>query len=301
MEQQYDIVFIGHYTKDTIVSHTGTRLVHGGAFNYGAQMAARLGFKVGAVTRLAKEDKAVVDTLEDLGVSTYVTYTEQSTCLRLEYPTTNLDERILTVTSTATPITARDVAGISSRCFAIGPSIRGEVPEEVLDALRQTGAPIALDVQGYLRINQGGTLVYTDWPDKEGILRKIDVLKTDAVEAHMLTGTKDIYKAAQILANLGPKEIVLTHRDGVLVLADGQIYEAGFYPKQLVGRSGRGDTCISSYMVGRLTMAPQEATEWAAAVTSLKMEAEGPFRGTIDDVQKLLKEKYADTKDGLRR
>jgi hypothetical protein len=31
----YDIAFIGHYTKDTIVSASGTRVVDGGAFNYG--------------------------------------------------------------------------------------------------------------------------------------------------------------------------------------------------------------------------------------------------------------------------
>jgi len=32
----YDIAFIGHYTKDTIVTASGTKIVVGGAFNYGA-------------------------------------------------------------------------------------------------------------------------------------------------------------------------------------------------------------------------------------------------------------------------
>ena len=39
----YDIAFIGHYTKDTIVSSTGIRVVDGGAFNYGANVAAKMG------------------------------------------------------------------------------------------------------------------------------------------------------------------------------------------------------------------------------------------------------------------
>lgn len=68
MKTQYDVALIGHYTKDTIVSSSGTRLVNGGAFNYGAHVAARMGLKVAAVTRLAKEDRAVVDELEELGV-----------------------------------------------------------------------------------------------------------------------------------------------------------------------------------------------------------------------------------------
>ena len=39
----YDIAFLGHYTKDTIVSAEGTRVVDGGAFNYGSHAAARMG------------------------------------------------------------------------------------------------------------------------------------------------------------------------------------------------------------------------------------------------------------------
>ena len=57
----YDIAFIGHYTKDTIVSSSGIRIVDGGAFNYGANIAARMGLKVAAVTNLAKEDFRVVE------------------------------------------------------------------------------------------------------------------------------------------------------------------------------------------------------------------------------------------------
>jgi hypothetical protein len=33
-----------------------------------------------------------------------------------------------------------------------------------------------------------------------------------------------------MLADLGPREIVLTHRKGLLVYANGQYYEEGFFP-----------------------------------------------------------------------
>jgi hypothetical protein len=42
-QQGFDIVFLGNYTKDTIVSAAGTRVVDGGAFNYGAHVAAVMG------------------------------------------------------------------------------------------------------------------------------------------------------------------------------------------------------------------------------------------------------------------
>ena len=44
----YDIVIFGNYTKDTIVSKTGTRYVDGGGFNYGAHAAANSGKSVAA-------------------------------------------------------------------------------------------------------------------------------------------------------------------------------------------------------------------------------------------------------------
>jgi sugar/nucleoside kinase (ribokinase family) len=91
---------------------------------------------------------------------------------------------------------------------------------------------------------------------------------------------------------MGPAEVILTHRDGLLVLAGGQVYEAGFHPAALVGRSGRGDTCLAAYVARRLSADPAEATIWAAALTSLKMEAEGPFRRGVGEVEALIRERY---------
>ena len=39
----YDVVCIGNYTKDTIISPSGTRYVDGGGSRYAAHAAARLG------------------------------------------------------------------------------------------------------------------------------------------------------------------------------------------------------------------------------------------------------------------
>jgi sugar/nucleoside kinase (ribokinase family) len=91
---------------------------------------------------------------------------------------------------------------------------------------------------------------------------------------------------------MGPSEIVLTHRDGLLVYAEDHFHAAGFFPEKLIGRSGRGDTCVAAYVSRRLTASPAEATVWAAAVTSLKMEAEGPFRRDVQEAQDLIRRRY---------
>ena len=288
----YDIAFMGHYTKDTIVSSTGTRVVDGGAFNYGSNVAVRMGLKVTAITRLAKEDFHVVEKLKGLGVDVFAHISPQSTCLRLEYPTSNVDERVIYVTSSAGPFTTAEVEKIQAKAIVIGASMRDEVSLEVIEELAKKKTILAADVQSFIRINDNGKLVPKEWLERDSVLARLDILKTDAVEAGLLFGKCDLYTAAKKMHDLGPREVVITHRDGLLVYADGNFYEEKFLPKEIIGRSGRGDTCIASYTAKRLSASPQEATVWAAAVTSLKMEAEGPFQQTIEEVNNLIQNKY---------
>lgn len=293
-DSRFDFASIGAYTKDTIVSAAGTRHVNGGGYSYAAHAALLSGLKVAAVTRLAREDLGSTDLLRSSGVQVIVHESPTSTLMRLEYPTANVDERILSVAAVAEPFGVQHVRGIDARALLITASIRGEVPLEVVQELRKRDALLALDVQGFVRIvGEGGRLQYAQWPEMRAVLGLIDILKTDAVEAEFLTGEKDIHAAARKLQSYGPKEIVLTHKDGLLVLAQGREHAAGFHPRELRGRSGRGDTCVGSYTARRLSGDPAEATRWAAALTSLKLEAEGPILRTREDVEALLRARYA--------
>src|SRR5512138_3482451 len=137
MMKNYDVLYIGNYTKDTIISPAGTKYVDGGAINYAAHAAVRLGLKVAVVTRLAEADKRVVDKFEQSGIDCYVTYTAQSTLMKLEYPTTNPDIRNLSVTGVAGSIIAGDVEDISTKAAVIGSSLRGEVGADVIEALKK--------------------------------------------------------------------------------------------------------------------------------------------------------------------
>ncbi len=290
---QYDIAFLGQYTKDTIVTKDGSHVVNGGAYFYGSAAAASMGLRVAALTRLAPEDFSSFRLLLERGVLVKAISTQKSTCLQLLYPSANPDERILSVTSVAEPFEPADVESISAPVWSIGASIRGEVSLTVLKAIKAKGARVGLDAQGFVRVVRDGQLAYdTEWPEKAEVLRHVDVFKADVVEAEILTGTRDLHEAARILARYGVPEFVLTHGDGVVVYAEGSFVEAPFRPKSLVGRSGRGDTCLASYLAARISMDPEKATFWSAALTSLKMEALGPFSGTREDVESALRERY---------
>jgi sugar/nucleoside kinase (ribokinase family) len=151
---------------------------------------------------------------------------------------------------------------------------------------------VAADMQGFVRVLRGIELRYEPWDGMESTLALVDVVKSDAVEAEFLTGETDIHKAAKFYAEMGPQEIVLTHKDGLLIYADRKFYEMSFYPVRLDGRSGRGDTCLGTYVAMRLSKSPRQAGIWAAAVTSLKMEDPGPFNRSISDVEALIHDKY---------
>lgn len=292
--KSYDVVYAGNYTKDTIITPDGVHHLDGGGMKYAAYAGRMLGINPAVVTRLAREDDHVVRALYADGIDCYPAYSPASTVLTLEYKTHNVDQREIRIESTAGTISAEHIEGLETRAVAVSPSLRGEVEPEFFEILRQRAEILlAVDVQGFVRVLRGGSLYYEPWDEMERLLPNIDILKSDAVEAHHLTGETDIEKGAVAFANLGAKEIVLTHSQGVLIHAEGRSHHYAFHSQSQFGRSGRGDTCLGSYVAKRLSLPPEEAGKWAAAVTSLKVEKPGPFDRSISDVEAFIQRYYS--------
>jgi sugar/nucleoside kinase (ribokinase family) len=152
---------------------------------------------------------------------------------------------------------------------------------------------ISIDAQGFIRIRRPDhRLEHVTWPEQGNVLELVNILKADIVEAEALTGETDMERAARALANQGPREVIITHRDGIFLLADGKVLGAEFHAASLLGRSGRGDTCVGSYVAARLEHPPEESLIWSAATTSLKMEAPGPIRRSYKEIVDLVEEHY---------
>ena len=117
--------------------------------------------------------------------------------------------------------------------------------------------PVALDIQGFVRVRDGNDLVFRQWEQMAEGLKHVTYLKVDRAEAELLTGETNLSKAAKKLSAHGPREIILTQSSGVTVFADGKIYSAPFTPRSLAGRTGRGDTCFSAYLGKRLSASPE--------------------------------------------
>ncbi len=153
-----------------------------------------------------------------------------------------------------------------------------------------TWGGIGLDVQGFIRVREGNALVFRPWENMAEALSCVTYLKADRAEAESLTGESSLREAARALASYGPREVVLTQSSGVTVYdaAHDAFHTAPFTSRSLAGRTGRGDTCFATYIGKRLTQPPAEATRWAAAVTSLKQEQPGPWRGPETAVTAML-------------
>ncbi|MDI6772918.1 MAG: PfkB family carbohydrate kinase, partial [bacterium] len=182
---------------------------------------------------------------------------------------------------------AGEIPRLGARVTIITPLMAGEVTRDLVGELVARG-PVGLDVQGFVRVRQGDALVTVDWPGKASDLADVAFLKADDAEAEVLTGQANLRKAAEALSALGPREVVLTHAGGILVRAEGRFVEAAFTPRVVRGRTGRGDTCFATYVASRLDSSPEEACRLAAAVTSLKMEHPGPYRGSREEAEGML-------------
>ena len=118
------------------------------------------------------------------------------------------------------------------------------------------------------------------------------MLKVDHAEAEALTKTKDIEIAAKRLLKMGPKEVLLSHEEGLSVYTNNGSYFYAWKYTQLAGRTGRGDTAFIAYVSSRINKSPKDALKFAVALTSLKLEKPGPFILPIDLVEDLIKKGF---------
>ena len=285
----YDVCLYGHFAVDKITTVDGkTTPAHGGAVYYGGLNLARQGFRVAVVTRLHKDDFWRLDEIRDEGIEVFATEAPESAGMENIFLSEDRDKRICKSLGFAGPFTVEELPEIDAKLQLVIPICAGEVDLPTLKVIAQRG-PVGLDVQGFVRFAEDGDIVFRDWPEKADGLQYVHYLKADDTEAEVLTGHTDLREAARVLAALGPKEILLTHKNGVLVYAEGEFFTGDFTPNKVMGRTGRGDTCFTTYCARRLSMGPAEACAYAAAVTSLKMEAPGPFTGTAQDVETFLR------------
>ena len=280
---KYDIVIIGHVTSD-ILAYKGevSGFVGGGAY-FSAFVAKQSNVKFCVVTKMAKKDFGLLDGLKKEGIEVTAIPSPKTTSIENVFETDDVDRRKIRLLSQAGPFNPEDIPEGEVKIYDLAGVFVGEIPDSLIVHLSQKGK-IGLDMQAKLRWSEAGVFAFKDWPEKEKYIPLVTYLKADSLESEVATGTPDREKAAKILHRLGAREVMITHSSEVILYDGERMFRAPFSPSNLPGRTGRGDTCFSSYISWRLTHGIEESLRFAAALTSIKMEKPGPFLGTLQDV-----------------
>lgn len=293
-QKQYDTFILGQISLDINIDYGGNTVKEfGGAVVHSGYSAASLGHKVGVLTKNNTKDVDAKTIFErSKGIDVYVIDCEKGTSIQNKYLSADMEKRVCTALSQVESYKIDEFPkDISSEIYHIAGLMNGDIPVEFIPFLSKK-AKLAIDVQGILRCNDNGNMHFLPWKEQEEYLPMITYLKTDAAEAEIMTGLTDRYKAAELLHSWGAKEVMITHNSEVLVYDGTNHYAVPLKPRNLTGRTGRGDTCFSAYITERINNDIQTALTMAAATVSLKMETPGPFLGDRSDVEKYIAEFY---------
>jgi len=276
------ITFIGDISKDFNVIRGQTREEPGGGVFHNSMTAAALGARVVAMTTCADEDRRLTDSMAAKGVKVMFCKSGKSTTtIENVYPDENPDSRTSRLINGATPFRLDDFDDVDGGIVHVNPLWYPLFSTSILVELRKRADILCADAQGFLRnVSPDGRMFLKVPADVRDSFELLDVLKVDIKEAGALTGVEDIHDAACKVLALGPRVVLLTHAAGVCVYDGVQYCDQPFRPYPMEGRTGRGDTCSAAFLHAMSKGMPlPEAVEFAAGITSRKLQYPGPYRG----------------------
>ena len=287
-----DICCIGHITLDKIVTPRNTTYMPGGTSYYFSHGISHLEDTkhYQLVTALAPSEFKAVEDIRAKGIKVTVIPSHRTVYVENTYGE-NQDNRSQRVLAKADPFTVEQLENINAHIFHLGSLLADDFSLDVVKYLSTKGI-LAVDAQGYLREVRGEKVYPIDWTDKVEALKYIDILKVNEHEMEVLTGQTDIKQAALQLAEWGVKEVLITLGSlGSIIYAEGTFHKIPAYPpKDIVDATGCGDTYATGYLYMRNKGASyEEAGCFAAAMSTLKLEASGPFSKTEEDVWNIIR------------
>lgn len=281
----YDILFIGHINRDTVVPFGGTAFTEEcSPVTFAAAAASCLKKRIAAATRIQEGEAYLLEPLKAAGVRLF-TRPGQTTEGHIVFPTANVDQRQIFRIKPGEPFAVDEMPPIEPClvhlcCF----DAHGFLPG-LMRGLKRRGFRLSVDMMSVMLQADGtGAARLRDVPEKKEILGLADFVKLDVAEGKVLTGADALQKQADILEGWGSSETILTCSEGVLAQRSGTSFFARFTNRRTQGRMGRGDTCMGAYLAYRLDHSLEDSLGFAAALTSIKLESPGPFKGAFDEV-----------------
>ena len=286
----HDLCCVGHITLDKVVTPKNTVHMPGGTSFYFSHAIRNLkDINYTLVTAIAESEMAVANDLQSKGIDVKVMPSKHSVYFENIYGE-NQDNRTQRVLAKADPFTVDYLEDIDARIYHLGSLLADDFSLDVIRFLSQKGL-VSVDSQGYLREVREQNVYAVDWTEKKEALQYIHFLKANEHEMEVLTGYDDVAMAAKQLYDWGVKEVLITLGSMGSVTYDGTTFHKipAYKPKEVVDATGCGDTYMTGYLYKRAKGAGiEEAGRFAAAMSTLKIECLGPFKGTKEDIEHCL-------------
>lgn len=286
-----DICCIGHITKDKIVTPHRVVYMAGGTSFYFAYAINQLPNDVSfsLVTSMDPTETEPAEKMRQAGIDVTLN-TSRNTVFFENIYGENQNERKQRVLAKADPFTIEQLEHVDAKVYHLGSLLSDDFSNEVVEYLAKKGK-VSIDVQGYLREVRDEKVYPIDWKDKLKVLKNTYYLKVNEIEMETITGLKDAHEAAKLLHSWGVTEVIITlGSEGSLIYVDDTFYEIPAYaPHEVVDATGCGDTYSAGYLYQRtLGATPTEAGKFAAAMCTIKLEHNGPFNRSIDDIHEII-------------
>ena len=283
---QFDILFVGYLGTYTVSPFQGTPFVQtGGPVFYSPLAASCLGKRIGMIVGVSENEAPLLELLGGAGIHIFALHRETPR-YRAVFSTPDMDDRRVFLERGAEHFDIADIPPVDPCVVHLAGWHIREFTLEFMEGLKARGFRVSVDMQAFTyRVHpETGEMYLADVPEKRKIVELADVVKLDAMEAKVLTGAEALQDQADVLGGWGSRETVITCADGALVGSDGRVMFAPFDNRTTRGRMGRGDTVMGAYLARRLDHSAEDALRFAAALTSIKLESDGPFRGSLEDV-----------------
>jgi sugar/nucleoside kinase (ribokinase family) len=250
-----DLVIIGHLVKEKIIFSDGKEMgpVLGSPVAYASVAAARIGLKVGIVTRIG-EDLPIefLNVFKEVGVDTEgIRIGENTTTNLLIYE--KYGKKRLEFLKKANDILFEDIPGeyLNAPFFLIAP-VDYEVPENTIKFLHEKGRRLSMELGGF-----GGASSAKDSriPQEEKIdfLKKItqyfDIVKGGEEDCVCLFGDVDVQKIAKQFIEWGAKISIITLGEkGALVMSEEELFQVPSFHTKVVDCTGAGDVWHAGFL-----------------------------------------------------
>ncbi|MBU1854984.1 MAG: hypothetical protein KKF89_04655 [Nanoarchaeota archaeon] len=283
------VAVIGPVTKDVKIIDNERISGMGGIPFYIGNTLKALGVDVTAFVSHGKEDDEWVEN-NFSGVKVSHIHCEGTLKVTHKFSTKNPDKRDISTTHFKNRIRLDNISNISSfDWISLGPLLNENMDEDFFKSLPKD--KVIFNNFGLLNYHEDKKWVYKHPERLVNMVKYFEFMILDEEEVLFATSNKSVVEAVKFLQKKGLRNLAVTKGSrGSTIFIKNRVYEIPAYtPKRFVDTTGCGDTYVAGLIKGlELFDDFQKIGEFAAMVSTMRIENNGPFNKSLEDVYERL-------------